>query len=240
MQIEHEHSEQDGQHLFDIRYRDPPSVSRKRGGHGSVKRTGHSHAQRSRFLVRRETDNVQPESDAPVCDQPDGAKPSHLVGAPVPNILQLPADPRVKHALDERQRAHPSQQVKRVHRQSWGHEVQRGEDRFRLRVAERRRRRRTRLEDIRKDSLESGEECAEERENETPCREIIVSIRAAGLIHQTGSYQIIGVATDARATPSITGMRLSILRVVNLLPNIMEDNIIVKIGVAARTTWWNW
>lgn len=45
--------------------------------------------------------------------------------------------------------------------------------------------------------------------------------------------------TDASATPSMTGMRLNTLRVVNLLPNIVEARIIVKIGVAARTTWWN-
>lgn len=44
------------------------------------------------------------------------------------------------------------------------------------------------------------------------------------------------VETDARATPSITGMRLSVLRAVNLLPNIVVDRMIVKIGVAARTT----
>ena len=49
-------------------------------------------------------------------------------------------------------------------------------------------------------------------------------------------YQIFGVETDASATPSITGMRLRTLRVVNLLPNIVEDRIMVKIGVAARTT----
>lgn len=42
--------------------------------------------------------------------------------------------------------------------------------------------------------------------------------------------------TDASATPSTTGMRLSTLRRVNLFPNIVDDRIIVKIGVAARTT----
>jgi hypothetical protein len=111
MQVEHEHGKQDGQHLLDIRYKRLSSVSRKRGGHGGVKRTGHSHAQRSCFLVRRETDNVQPKSDTPVHKQPGSAEPSHLMCAPIPDILQLPADPRVKDALNERQRAHPSQQV---------------------------------------------------------------------------------------------------------------------------------
>jgi len=78
---------------------------------GGVKHTSHSHAQSSCFLVRRETDDVQPEGDAPVHDQTGSAEPGHLMGAPVSNTLQLVADPRVKHALDERQRAHPSQQV---------------------------------------------------------------------------------------------------------------------------------
>ena len=59
MQVEHEDSEQDSQHLFDICYaKTLASVSRKHGGRGGVKHTGHSHAQRSRLLVRRETDNV--------------------------------------------------------------------------------------------------------------------------------------------------------------------------------------
>ena len=85
--------------------------SEKHGGDGGVKHTCHSHAQRSRFLIRRKTDNVQSEGDAPVHNQSGRAEPSHLMCTPVPNLLQLPADPRVKHTLDERQRAHPSQQV---------------------------------------------------------------------------------------------------------------------------------
>ena len=48
-----------------------------------------------------------------------------------------------------------------------------------------------------------------------------------------------GVETYAKATPRITGIKLRILRVLNLLPNIIVDSMRVKIGVAARTTWWN-
>ena len=89
----------------------PSSVFRKHGGHGGVKHTGYRHAQGSRLFVCRETDDVQPECNTSVCNQPGRAEPRHLMRAPVPNVLQLPADPRIKHTLDERQRAHPSQQV---------------------------------------------------------------------------------------------------------------------------------
>lgn len=95
------------------------------------------------------------------------------------------------------------------------------------------------MKDICKDSLESGQEGPEKCKNETPYCEVVISVSAADDSHQTGRYQIIGVGTDASATPSITGIRLSTLRVVNLLPNMVVDRIMVKIGVAARTTWWN-
>ena len=113
MQIEHEHSEQDGQHLFNVPYAEAlASVSRKtRRRDGSVKRTCYSHAQRSRLLVRCETDDVHPEGYTSVHDQCGRAEPSHLMRAPVPDMVQLPTDPCAKHTLDERQRAHPSQQV---------------------------------------------------------------------------------------------------------------------------------
>ena len=111
MQIEHEHSEQDSQNLLDIRYKGPASVSRKHGSHDSVKRTGHGHAQRPCLLIRGETDDVQPKGDTPVHEQSSRAEPSHLMRAPVPDVLQFPTDPRIKHTLDKRQRAHPSQQV---------------------------------------------------------------------------------------------------------------------------------
>lgn len=111
MQIEHEHSEQDCQNLFDICYKDPASVSRKHGSHESVKRTGHSHAQRPCLLIRGETDDVQPKGDTPVHEQSGRAEPSHLMRAPIPDVPQLPTDPRIKHTLDKRQRTHPSQQV---------------------------------------------------------------------------------------------------------------------------------
>ena len=92
------------------------------------------------------------------------------------------------------------------------------------------------MKNIRIDGFQSGKECPEKRQNKAPNREVVVTIRAADDSIRIKSYQIIIVKTDASPTPSITGMRLNTLRVVNLLPNIVEDRIIVKIGVAARTT----
>ena len=44
------------------------------------------------------------------------------------------------------------------------------------------------------------------------------------------------VETNARAMPSMTGIGLSVLRVLNLLPNITADSTMVKIEIAPRTT----
>ena len=70
-------------------------------------------------------------------------------------------------------------------------------------------------------------------------REVVISVHSADDPHQMGRYQIIGVRADASATLSITGMRLITLWVVKLLPNAVEDRIMVKIEVIVRTTWWN-
>ena len=45
--------------------------------------------------------------------------------------------------------------------------------------------------------------------------------------------------THAKPTPATTGMRANNFCRVHRFPRRMTENIIVKNGVEARTTWWN-
>lgn len=99
------------------------------------------------------------------------------------------------------------------------------------------------MKDVGKNSFESSQEGPEEGEEETPKGEIIIPIGPVNdwcIRLEIILYQVIGIGkTYAKATPSITGIKLRILRVLYVLPNIIADSMRVKIGVAARTTWWN-
>lgn len=46
--------------------------------------------------------------------------------------------------------------------------------------------------------------------------------------------------TYAKPTPATTGSRATIFAIVNRVPRSNADVKIVKKGVEARTTWWNW
>jgi hypothetical protein len=48
------------------------------------------------------------------------------------------------------------------------------------------------------------------------------------------------MGTYAKPTPATTGSRATIFAIVNRVPRSNADVKIVKKGVEARTTWWNW
>lgn len=76
--------------------------------------TSNSHSQSARLLVRRETDDVQPECDCPIDNQSNRFMPRHFRCAINPNPIQLSTPIPKEDALHEREWTHPHQQVERV------------------------------------------------------------------------------------------------------------------------------
>ena len=96
-----------------------------------------------------------------------------------------------------------------------------------------------RLQNVRKDSLESSEEGPEKRKKKTPCCKVIISERPVeSLALMTGAREK-KRRTHAKPTPAITGNRDT-----NFFPlyrafRNMYEIAMTKMGVAALTTWWN-
>jgi len=98
----------------------------------------------------------------------------------------------------------------------------------------------TRLKDVGVDRLECSKKCAKKCEEKTPRCEIVVAVGASEIDQFDCSSVSKKRATHASATPMMTGMSDNIFDKLHDTPNNDADSKIVKIGVEARTTWWNW
>ena len=94
------------------------------------------------------------------------------------------------------------------------------------------------MENVREDGLKGCEESAEEGQEETPRCKVVIAICPVVLVRMVEPLKgLHGEPTHASATPTMTGIRDTSLLGLLVLPKKDADNAIVKIGVAARTTW---
>ncbi len=100
-----------------------------------------------------------------------------------------------------------------------------------------------RLDHVGDDRLEGSKERAKQGQDETPSGEVVCAIgpvRPIGWPISADPRSGPSRTTHAKPTPAITGSKLTSFRLLHLARKKMVVRKMVKRGVEARTTWWNW